>query len=289
MTMMQMNVQGGWPQKTAKSLLGVVIAATVTACASHGGQREQAYTARELNEQLVMSTLWMQSAAEYQALSYQAFNMAKLRLDQAMKDRKQGDKPLAVVVDCDETVIDNSAFEAYLVGHDAEYSSALWGQWVNDAQAKALPGATSFLNYAQRHGVEVFYITNRKQAELAPTMQNLAQLGFPYVDTRHVMMRTDTSDKQPRRDQVLQDHNVVLYMGDNLADFDSGYDAPEATTRQQHVKEQQALFGERFIMLPNPAYGGWEGALYEGDYSLSPGEKDQRRKAALMPWQPANL
>lgn len=286
--MMQRNVQGGPRRRSLiRPMLGMALAVTLTACAGQGVEEEQGYSARELNEQLTMATLWMQSAAEYRALSHQAFNVARLRLDQALAAHRPGDRPLAVVVDCDETVIDNSAFEAYLVGQDAEYSDALWGQWVKDAQARALPGATAFLNYARQHGVEVFYVTNRKQAELAPTMENLARLDFPYVDERHLLLRTDTSDKQPRRDRVLQSHDVALYLGDNLADFDSGYDAPEVATRNRRVEQQRALFGERFIMLPNPAYGGWEGALYGNDYSLPPAEKNRRRKAALEPWQPA--
>ncbi len=266
------------------ALSALAIGTALSGCASQEQPASGGYDSRALNEQLVMATVWMQSAAEYRALSYQAFNVARLRLDQALEAHTPGDRPLAVIVDCDEAVIDNTAFQAWLIGRDEQYSSDSWNAWVEDAQARAMPGAGAFLDYAQSRGVEVFYVTNRRESGLAATMENLKRLDFPWVDEAHMMLRTESGDKQPRRDAVLKDHEVALLIGDNLADFDSRYDADDVATRNAQVIQDRAHFGERYIVLPNPTYGGWEAALYDGDQSLSPEEKDQRRRGALRTW-----
>ena len=81
----------------------------------------QASTTQDLNEQLVMATLWMQTSAEFRAHCYQAFNLARMNLD-AFLDSHKSAKPVAVIVDADETVIDNSAYEAFLIGQNFGYS-----------------------------------------------------------------------------------------------------------------------------------------------------------------------
>lgn len=268
----------------ASSLAALAIGVALNGCASQGPPTSATYSNADLNEQLVMAMAWMQSAAEYRALSYQAFNMARLRLERAFETQAPGDRPLAVIVDCDEAVIDNTAFQAWLIGRDEQHSSANWNAWVEDAQARAMPGAQAFLNYARSLGVEVFYVTNRDESGLDATMKNLRQLDFPWVDEQHMMLRTNASDKQPRREAVMATHDVALLIGDNLADFDSRYDADDTATRNAQVIQDRAQFGERYIVLPNPTYGGWEAALYEGDFSLSPQEKKQRRRAALRIW-----
>ncbi|GHC28566.1 5'-nucleotidase [Kushneria pakistanensis] len=273
-----------YQRRLVPALSAFAIGVALSGCASQAQPTSSTYSSADLNEQLVMATVWMQSAAEYRALSFQAFNVARLRLDQALEEHKSGDRPLAVIVDCDEAVIDNTAFQAWLIGRNEQYSSDSWNAWVEDAQARAMPGAGEFLDYAHSRGVEVFYVTNRRASGLAATMKNLKQLDFPWVDEAHMMLRTDTGDKQPRRDAVMSTHDVALLIGDNLADFDSRYDADDVATRNAQVIQDRAHFGERYIVLPNPTYGGWEAALYDGNHSLSPREKDQRRRAALRTW-----
>ena len=104
---------------------------------------------------LVMATAWTQTSAEYRALCYQSFNLAKMNLD-ALLASYSGSKPVAIIVDADETVIDNSAYEAWLIGQDFGYSSKTWTPWMAAGEAKAIPGAAAFLNYAKGRGVEVF-------------------------------------------------------------------------------------------------------------------------------------
>lgn len=113
------------------------------------------------NEKLLVATLFHQKAAECRALSYQAYNIARLILDNELR-RMSLTKKLAVIVDVDETVLDNSPFQVKIILEKTQYPE-YWNEWCELAQAKALPGAVEFLNYAKSKGVEVFYITNRKE------------------------------------------------------------------------------------------------------------------------------
>ncbi len=244
---------------------------------------EGEYTTKDLNEQLVMATLWMQASAEYRALCYQAFNLAKMNLDAFLASYK-GSKPVAVAVDADETVIDNSAYEAWLIGQNFGYSSKTWTPWMAAGQATAIPGAKEFLAYAASKKVEIFYITNRKMVGYEGTKKNLAALGFPNVDEKHLLLRTKSSDKQARRDIVDKDYAVAFAMGDNLNDFTSAFRKKSVADRFAETDKIKADWGVKFIMLPNPCYGEWEGAVYSGNWGASAAEKDKMRKAALTKW-----
>ena len=241
------------------------------------------YSTRDLNEQLVMATLWMQSSAEFRALAYQAFNVAAMNLDSFLA-AYTGSKPVAIIVDADETVIDNSAYEAWLIGQDFGYSSKTWTPWMAAAEATAMPGAKEFLNYAAAKGVEVFYVTNRKMVGYDGTKENLMALGFPNVDEKHLLLRTDSSDKQARRDVVAKDYEIALLMGDNLNDFTSDFSKKSVEERFVETDKIKDQWGTRFIVLPNPTYGEWEGTVYKGNWGASAAEKDQMRKSYLNKW-----
>ena len=241
------------------------------------------YTMLDLNEQLVMSTLWMQTSAEYRALCYQTFNLAKMNLDMFI-GAHTGSKKVAVIVDADETVIDNSAYEAFLIGNDFGFSSKTWTPWMAAAQATAVPGALEFLNFAKEKGVEIFYVTNRKMVGYEGTEKNLKALGYPYVDKKHLLHRTDTSDKQARRDMVAKDYEIAFLMGDNLNDFLSVFAKKSVADRFAEVDKIKDRWGKKFIVIPNPTYGEWEGAIYKGNWGASAAEKDKMRKDHLQRW-----
>lgn len=243
-----------------------------------------AYTTKDFNEQLVMATLWMQTAAEYKACCYQAFNLAKMLVDKKLAEGISV-KPLAIIVDCDEAVIDNSAYEAGLIGTENAYSSKTWDLWMQAAEAKEIPGATEFLNYVNEQGVETFYVTNRtKETGYEGTMKNLLDLGFPNVDEKHLMLKTETSNKQPRRDMVLEEYEVIFYLGDNCGDFAVDYYHASLEERNAAAVADKDKFGIDFIVLPNPTYGDWDGAIFEFNYGATPAEKDEYRKKALEGW-----
>ena len=247
-----------------------------------GSARAQDYTVKDLNEQLVMGTLWIQRSAEVRALSYQAFNVAKLIFELDLQKDASGKKK-AVIVDIDDTVLDNSPYQAAMVDDNFGYPEG-WGEWCNAAEAEALPGAVDFLKYVVSKGGDVFYISNRKVKYKEGTMKNLKALGFPQVTDDRVLLREKTSNKEPRREIVRKEHRIVLLMGDNLNDFDNIFRKKSLDDRAAAVDQVKDQFGSKFIVLPNPMYGDWEGGVYKGNWKLSPAEKSKARKAALIKW-----
>lgn len=230
-------------------------------------------------EHMVASTVWVQNAAEVRALQYQAFNIATQKLKTDLKWAKS-DTPRAVVVDADETIIDNSPYQAKNILENKTYNSASWGEWVEEARATAIPGAVEFLNYADKNGVEIFYITNRKINGFNATYKNLKKLGFP-VKKENMLLRTDTSSKVARRKVVTSKYRIVLLMGDNLDDFDDIFEKKSIEDRFSETDKLKKRFGSRYIVLPNPMYGTWEGAIYNYDYKKTDETKDKDRKKAL--------
>jgi len=234
------------------------------------------------NEYQTYAVLWTQSSAEYRALALQAFTLARLRVDQDLaqhRSRRRSARP-AIIVDVDETVMDNSRFQAELILRGIAYSGQDWTAWCNRAEAGAVPGAIEFLNYAFRRGVRVFYITNRRQTEKAGTVANLKKLGFPDVSEETVMIREQgsTSSKESRRQIVRSRYRVVLLVGDNLNDFNDDFAGKSIADRKAQVDREQAEFGAQYIVIPNPMYGDWEGAVYG---NAKEAEKPERRRAAL--------
>ena len=234
------------------------------------------------NEYQAGSVLWMQSSGERAALSYQAFTLGRMMLDRDFRTNHSR-KRRAVIVDVDETIVDNSRYQAGLVKNRQGFNDQTWLEWINRAEATAIPGAVEFLKYASSRGVRVFYITNRKVAEKAGTATNLRKLGFPNVNDETLLVRTDTKDssKEPRRQSVSAKYRVVLLMGDNLNDFSDVFENAKTVTARMTVTDQnRARFGTYFIVLPNPMYGDWESSIYEYQ-RLTEEEKAAKRKAAL--------
>jgi len=233
------------------------------------------------NEYQVGAILWTQSSAEKAALSYQAFSLARLRLDQDFRAIRSRRVRRAVIVDVDETVLDNSAYQAKLAKERRPFEAKTWTDWCNRAEAKALPGAVEFLRYANSRGVRVFYITNRRLTEKDGTARNLQKLGFPDVSDETLLVRTDGSTKEPRRQSVAAKYRIVLLMGDNLNDFAGVFEQSKTIDSRIAAAEQNKNeFGARFIVLPNPMYGAWEDAIY-GEARLTEEQKADRRKNAL--------
>lgn len=230
------------------------------------------------NDNLLYATLYQQKSAEVVALCHQAYNFAELRLKQILENNPY-DKPLAIVVDVDETVLDNSPFEAKCILENTDYPK-YWKEWCENISAKAIPGAVEFLNYAKSKGVETFYITNRKIEFLKATMENLKSHGFPCTDEEHMLLRTDESNKEKRRLEVLKTHEIVILMGDNLNDFSDVFDKKSREERHQLVSSMRTEFGKKFIVLPNAMYGSWVDALLKYE-RLSKEEKVERLKAEL--------
>ncbi len=219
-----------------------------------------------IKEHTILAVLWQQNAAEYRSLCHQAFNIARLRLDELVAQSKS-DKPLAIITDIDETILDNSPYATEMIVDDKNYDKDSWIAWGEREVASLVPGADDFINHASRIGVEVFYVSNRYESQLDATINNLKKFGLANADESHVLLKTTTSGKQQRRNKISQTHEVLLLLGDNLSDFDDVYDKQNTQQRNQHVSNMKALFGQKFIVFPNPTYGDWETkGIYEGKY-----------------------
>jgi len=227
------------------------------------------------SDHLTMAVLYQQTAAEYRALCYQAFNVAKYQLDQSTKIMGL-QKQQAIVLDIDETVLDNSPHEAKCILNNTFYP-AYWEEWMNTSDAKAVPGVLDFLKYAESKKIEIYYITNRKEKYREQTLKNLKALGFPNAENKYLMLKTDESSKKTRRDIVSKTNKIVLLIGDNLNDFSEVFEKKSIVDRFKVTDEMKTEFGKHFIVLPNAMYGEWEGALYNYDYSQTSSQKNDLR------------
>jgi len=207
--------------------------------------------------------LYQQQAAEYKALCFQAYNIARLRLDQRLSVRST--RPLAIITDVDETVLDNSPYFSKLARDGKVYSDSSWINWTAQVKCDTVPGVRRFLKYASSKGVAIFYITNRFQRELLPTIENLRKWDLPNADTAHMLLlNSNDGSKESRRLKVEKDHEIILLIGDNLGDFNKYFDHLNNPERSIHAQNKADLFGLKFIGLPNSMYGSWEDVLYKG-------------------------
>ncbi|WP_115717328.1 5'-nucleotidase, lipoprotein e(P4) family [Gallaecimonas mangrovi] len=236
-----------------------------------------------LHAENTQAVLWMQHSGEYRALCYQAFNMAKLAFDNASKTQPG---KLAVMVDLDETVLNNSPYAGWQIKHQQNYGAKSWDKWVNSIQTAALPGAVEFANYVTEHGGTMFYVSNRSDRTFEATASNLKKDGFPNVSKNTLRLKSTTSDKAPRLESIQKDgYHVVLLMGDNLNDFPvlGTYHELNAQ-RNKAVNSNKNAFGSQFILLPNPSYGDWEPGLGKGYYQLDDAGKEKLRQQNLKAW-----
>lgn len=212
------------------------------------------------SDALIVSTLWLQKSPEAKWLMEQSFAQAKARLI-LNKSLYAADSALSVVLDLDETVLDNSPYEARVVKNGGAFSQDSWSAWVQEAQADLIPGAKSFLHFADSMGVEVFYISNRSIENLGATIANLEAHSLPNADSAHVLLKTDDSDKTARRAQVNEEARIILLIGDQLGDFSEEVTYALRDSMLQH-----------FILLPNPMYGSFS-RLPDTLKSASEGDK----------------
>lgn len=224
-----------------------------------------------------MGLLWMRTSAEYRALAYQGYNVAMNLVKMAVTDPSHQRKPLAIVLDADETVVDNTKLMGESIANgNGRFDAPWWRQAVHQGKSQAMPGAAEFLNEVHKQGVEIFYVSNRyAPVNYDATVQNFKELGFPSVDKDHVLLFEKDSDKQPRFDAITKKYNVILYMGDNAGDFPIGTKGKTLAERNAIIDEHKEDFGTTFVVFPNPAYGSWVSALAKGYQNLSPEEQKQ--------------
>ena len=232
------------------------------------------------------STLWMQTAAEYQANSIQTYHAALANIPRALNDKSWTaaleqstdfeSLPPAVVFDVDETVLDNSAYEAHLLKTNTTYSSESWNQWISMKAANAVPGAVDFINKIQEMGITPIYITNRACLSSATadntcqqeydTIENLKKVGINNVSKENLLLKNEqkgwTSEKKSRREYLASRYRIIMLFGDDLGDF-----LPDAKSnitcaqRSELVNTHVDKWGTKWFVLSNPTYGSWYNIL----------------------------
>lgn len=201
------------------------------------------------------SLYWQKNSAEYVALSYQAYNLAKFRLDEKLN--LEFNKRPAIVIDLDETVLNNLPYNEMLIDSSEIFTQESWSKWVNKKIATKVPGSLEFINYAKSKNVKIVYLSNRRVENYDPTKENLVSLGYPFDEDTLMLLRDETSDKTARRN-TLNDYEIIMLLGDNLADFNSVFYKKSNNERIQSVDSLSKMFGDKFIVLPNLIYGDWE-------------------------------
>lgn len=221
--------------------------------------------------------LWAQTSAEYAANATQTYRAARRSLVEALRDKgwtaaleQAGDyssKAPAVILDLDETILDNSAYRVQRLEAGKGFDEASWRAWVREERAGAVPGAIEFLKFAHARGVALFYVTNRDCSSEAgdATRKQLEKLLVPLSNPSRLLCRTGgLSDKSPRRAAVAGEYRILLLIGDDFGDFltvPSGQATVEA--RRRLFRTHVDYWGERWFMLPNPMYGSWERIIGE--------------------------
>jgi 5'-nucleotidase (lipoprotein e(P4) family) len=235
----------------------------VVAC-SHQAQSPREYQ--------VGAYLWQQNSGEYQALCYQAYNIAKLKLARDLENKHN--KKRAVIFDIDETVFDNSFHGANEIKNNISWNPKGLDEWVARKSAHATPGAKEFIDYAVENRVEVFYVSDRNINQIENTLENFKRLNIP-ARKENLYFKTTEDSKESRRLEIEKKYEVVLLFGDTLHDFDKAWDNKSSMERKAIVDEKRLEFGDRFIILPYPLYGDWENSL--------PKSKDRKENFIIIP------
>jgi 5'-nucleotidase (lipoprotein e(P4) family) len=286
-------------------VVGLLATPLVTGCASvHAPRPGQASAVRSPPlasapaapaDDNLNATLWTQRAVEHDLVFREAYRAARSELLRALADPQwealpRGERegsaaglPPAVIVDVDETVLDNSPYQAQLVLTGKEYGESTWAEWCRKESARPLPGAVEFARFAAERGVTVFYLTNRAQELGAVTLGNLRKAGFPAASDEVFLglgtllpgCETVGTDKGCRRRLIARGHRVLMQFGDQVGDFVSVVsNTPEG--REREMQPYVDWIGERWWVLPNPTYGSWEPAVFNNDWSLP---RDRRRRS----------
>ena len=280
-----------------RHLLFALLLAASAGCAARSGASATAPATATAGHENLNAVLWMQTALEFEASAIQAYRLAQVQLDSALASpqwsaaiEQQGDPsklPPAVIVDVDETVLDNSYYQARLIRDNGVFANDTWDAWVGESRATAVPGALEFSREAAKKGVTIFYVTNRTAKLEEPTRKNLAALGFPLSDSVDtVLVRGErpewsASAKGPRRAFVASNYRILMLIGDDLGDFVVDA-AGTPVEREARAAAQAEWWGRRWIMIPNPTYGSWERAV------IGAAKDPQAARRAALKYQPSD-
>ncbi|HEY6564253.1 MAG TPA: HAD family acid phosphatase [Pirellulaceae bacterium] len=248
------------------------------------------------------AALWMRTSAEYQVFARVAYQQASLALTKALQDPlwsalpEQASRllansadthstlPPAVIVDVDETILDNTNYQVRQIEQGTQHDPAEWDAWVSKSEATLVPGADEFLKSCRDLGITVFFITNRGVEQERFTRRNLE--GFGLIDPQavdNILSKNErdtwTVDKTSRRDYVASRYRVLVVIGDDLNDFLWPGEKASPVERTEAALKLREYWGQKWFLLPNANYGGWERAVYQYDDELS---RDKKLKIKLQ-------
>lgn len=248
---------------------------------------------------LLNAVLWTQRSVEFRATALTAFALARIRLEQALGDASWTAAPKeqtgayqalppAVILDVDESILDNSGYQAWMVLKDTTFDPKTWNAYVNTVTSVPIPGAVEFAQYADARGVKVFYVSNRTAEEEPATRKNLEKFGFPMggsVDTMLMARKQPDwgSAKGTRRAHIAKSYRILINVGDNFADFVDEYRGSEAE-RLKVMEEHKDRWGREWIMISNPSYGSFESAPFGHDFKRSDADRRKAKRAVLDAW-----
>jgi len=267
------------------AVLTIVFTLTIAGCGKPMVKTE--------SNEMLNSILWTQTSAEYIANTKQAYQMAAVNLDQALADpqwtaalEQTGDYtglPPAIIVDLDQTVLDNTAYNAEMIGGDQGHSQESHTNWCRSTTAPAIPGVKEFLDYAVERGVTVIYNSARHEEMRDCTTRNLQALGLPLPNQELLLLSDGTSGsaKVKQRARMCWQYRILLLVGDNLDDFVDG-SMTDPAARRALASQHAGRWGREWIILPNPMFGNWESSLYEFDYSMPRDERLDRKLQQLL-------
>jgi acid phosphatase len=216
------------------------------------------------------AVLWMRTSGEYEALCRQTFNaaLAHVRAMLAARRSHTNAKPPAVIMDLDQTVLDNLAYSAHLIQSGLKHSRKRWQRWNRDNinRIGLVPGARDFIRAVAQENVHIAFVSNRSESIRDITVEILLSLGLgkrqALMDrgTLKLLLREDTGSKEKRRREVMARYDVIALLGDNLGDFSDDFRSPTVNSieeRREKVQEHNDNWGTKWFVLPNPIYGYW--------------------------------
>ncbi|WP_131912684.1 5'-nucleotidase, lipoprotein e(P4) family [Celerinatantimonas diazotrophica] len=203
-----------------------------------------------------MGLRYQQQSAEIAALQLQTYHFAQQRLAEILRHKKDHHK-LAVVMDLDETILDNTALLVRDMQNCHDYTHwDTWSDWEVKGHPRLIPGAKAFIEYANRRGVNIFYVSDRYKKNKKYTMHTLKELGLPQVKDDHVLLYS--TSKQQRREHIRKHYHIIMLMGDSLPDLSAIFKNKKGTHyNRELVEKNRKHFGRDWIVLPNAAYGAW--------------------------------
>ena len=258
----------------------------------------ESHETQNLEHRLLHAVAWTQNSAEFSAMTTQLFRGAILPMEDALADptwtavleqtANYEALPPAIVLDLDETVLDNSPYQAWLLLNGETFNHDSWNAWCQSAEATAIPGVLSFLATMEDMGITPIFLSNRDVQTETATVRNLISLG---IDTSPdmVWLRDEIDEgsaKSGRRIAIAQNYRIIGLFGDNLGDFTDDYHG-SVEERAEVVNSYHTYWGERWFVLPNPQYGSWVPAI--APYNLSTEESASALRNSLRVWNNENF